>query len=92
MATSTLLQYLQADDGSGTALGVSPSNRRQVERYVASAAIAKNDLVAFDFAKSTDGEIALTVRKADSGSAASICAVGFALEAAAAAGDELMLL
>ena len=85
MATNTLLQYLQADDGSGAPLGVTASNRRQVERYIAGGAIAANDLVAFDFSKTADGEIALTVVKADSGSADSIAVVGFA----AAAGDEL---
>ena len=88
MATNTLLQYLQADDGSGTPLGVTASNRRQVERYIAGGAIAANDLVAFDFSKTADGEIALTVVKADSGSADSIAVVGFALEGAAI-GDEL---
>ena len=87
MATSTLLQYLQADDGSGTALGITASNRRQVERYIAGGTIAANDLVAFDFSKTADGEIALTVVKADSGSANSIAVVGFALEAASAGGE-----
>lgn len=89
MATNTLLQYLQADDGDGVALGVTSSNRRQVERYIAGGAIAANDLVAFDFSKTSDNEIALTVVKADSGSTNSIAVVGFALEAAAAAGDEI---
>ena len=89
MATSTLLQYLQGTDGNGDALGVTASNRRQVERYIAGGVIAANDLVAFDFAQTSDGEIALTVVKANSGSTDSIAVVGFALDAAAAAGDEL---
>ena len=88
MATNTLLQYLQPDDGSGTSLGVTPSNRRQVERFIASHAIAVNDLVALDFSKTADGDKALYVRKALDSEISQV-AIGFALNAAAAAGDEV---
>ena len=88
MATSTLLQYLQGTDGSGAALGVTPSNRRQVERFIASSAIAANDLVALDFSKTADGDKALYIIKADD-SLISQVAIGFALNAATAAGDEV---
>ena len=89
MATNTLLQYLQADDGSGTALTGSPSHRRQVERFIASAAIAEGDAVSFDTSKSADSQKTLYVVSADTGAATSKCFVGVALEAATAAGDEI---
>ena len=89
MATNTIIQYLETTDGEGTAYGVGVSNRRQVETYIAGAAIAANDLVAFDFSASSDGAAAVTVIKADSGSTDSIAVVGFALNAAAAAGDKV---
>jgi hypothetical protein len=89
MATNTIIQYLETADGEGTAYGVGVSNRRQVETYIAGAAIAANDLVAFDFSASSDGAAAVTVVKADAGSTNSIAAIGFALNAAAAAGDKV---
>ena len=85
MATSTLLQYLDQKNADGTDYGF-PSNRRQIETYIAGGAISANDLVAFNFDTAggeTDGEIALTVVKADSGSTNSIAVVGFALADAA---------
>jgi hypothetical protein len=88
MATSTTLQYLDHQNSDSETYGITASNRRQVETYIAGAAIAANDLVAFDFSKTTDAEIALTVVKADSGSANSIAVVGFAL-AGAAAGEKI---
>ena len=88
MATSTLLQYLQSTDGNGDALGVTPSNRRQVERFIASSAIAENDLVALDFSKTADGEKALYIIKANDALISQV-AIGFALNAATAAGDEV---
>ena len=51
MATNTLLQYLQADDGDGVALTGSPSHRRQVERFIAAGAIAEGDAVSFATSK-----------------------------------------
>jgi hypothetical protein len=91
MATSTLLQYLEPTDGSGVALGVTPSNRRQVETFIASEAIAANDLVSLDLSKTDDGDKALYVVKADTGTATDTFAVGFALDAAAAAGDNIQV-
>tara|TARA_R110002124_G_scaffold86938_2_gene224254 strand:- start:6339 stop:6806 length:468 start_codon:yes stop_codon:yes gene_type:complete len=88
MATSTLLQYLQADDGDGVALTGSPSHRRQVERFIASAAIAEGDAVSFDTSKTADSQKTLYVVSADTGAATSKCFIGVALETAAA-GDEI---
>jgi hypothetical protein len=88
MATNTLLQYLQSTDGDGVALGITSSNRRQVERFIASSAIAANDLVALDFSKTADGDKALYIIKADD-SLISQVAIGFALNAATDAGDEV---
>ena len=84
MATSTTLQYLDHQNKDSETYGITASNRRQVETYIAGGTIAANDLVAFDFSKSTDAEIALTVVKADSGSTDSIAAIGFALGGASA--------
>ena len=88
MATSTLLQYLQADDGDGVALTGSPSHRRQVERFIASAAIAEGDAVSFDTSKSADSQKTLYVVSASTGAITSKCFIGVALETAAA-GDEI---
>jgi len=88
MATNTLLQYLQSDDGDGVALGITSSNRRQVERFIASHAIAENDLVALDFSKTADGDKVLYIRKALDSEISQV-AIGFALNAATAEGDEV---
>lgn len=87
MATNTLLQYLQADDGSGVALGVTPSNRRQVERFIASSAISAGDIVALDISKTADGDKSLFVVKADTSAGATTLTIGVALEDAAANED-----
>ena len=84
MATNTLLQYLQADDGNGVALTGSPSHRRQVERFIASSAIAEGDAVSFDTSKTADSQKTLFVVPADTGAQTSKCFVGVALNAAAA--------
>jgi len=89
MATSTLLQYLQATDGDGVALGVTPSNRRQVERFIASAGIVAGDIVCLDITKTADGDKSLYVTKANTSSGDTTLTIGVALETAAAAGDEL---
>ena len=88
MATNTLLQYLQSDDGDGVALGITSSNRRQVERFIASHAIAANDLVALDFSKTADGDKVLYIRKALNTEISQV-PIGFALNAATAEGDEV---
>ncbi|MHA2086613.1 MAG: hypothetical protein ACXABD_22970 [Candidatus Thorarchaeota archaeon] len=84
MATSTILQYLDQSSSDGD-YGISASNRRQIETYIAGGTIVAGDLVAFDFDTTlgeTDGEIALTVIQASGGSTDSIAVVGFALDAA----------
>jgi len=90
MATQNIIQYLEtsayfADQrlGSTTSIGIEAMNRRQIETFLAGAAIAANDLVALDFSATGDGTIGITVVKADSSSADSIAVVGFALNAAA---------
>ena len=88
MATNTLLQYLQADDGSGVALGITPSNRRQVERFIASGTIVAGDIVCLDISKTADGDKSLFVTKANTGSGNTTLTIGVALDAAEA-NDEL---
>ena len=56
MATNTLLQYLQSTDGDGNAFTSLFSNRRQVERFIASGAIAAGDMVCLDITKTSLGE------------------------------------
>ena len=89
MATSTLLQYLEPTDGSGAALGVTPSNRRQVERFIAADVIDAGDIVCLDITKTADGDKSLYVTKANTSSGDTTLTIGVALEAAAAAGDAL---
>tara|TARA_R100000664_G_C2758344_1_gene147127 strand:+ start:1981 stop:2439 length:459 start_codon:yes stop_codon:yes gene_type:complete len=84
MATNTLLQYLQSTDGDGVALGITPSNRRQVERFIASSAIAAGDIVALDITKTADGDKSLFVVKADTSKGETTLTIGVALEAAEA--------
>ena len=95
MATQNIIQYLETSQynalpaGGTIAVGVEASNRRQIETFISGAAIAANDLVALDFSKTSDGEIAITIVKADSASANSIAVVGFALNAATGAGENV---
>ncbi len=89
MATQNIIQYLETEQYSAlpgvanVAVGISAMNRRQLETFVAGGAIAANDLVALDFSQTADGDKAITVVKADSDSTNSICAIGFAINAAA---------
>ena len=82
MAGSTLLQKL---DG-GSDFGASTSNRRQVEIFLASAAIVKGEVVMFDDTK-TGADRALSVKQAAVVATGNGLAAGVAIEAAAAAGD-----
>ena len=85
MATSTLLQLLDSTYGDGTTkIGLTASNRRQVETFIASGPIAANDLVCLDFAQAGDGDKGLYIKKADGGSGATVAAIGFAISPAAA--------
>ena len=79
MATNTLLQSLNDSDNQAT---TGSSNRRQVETFIASAAIAANDLVCLDITKTADSDKALFIKKADTTTGATIVAIGFALNAA----------
>ena len=81
MATSTLLQSLDLDANQ---MGVTASNRRQVESFIAGEAIAANDLVCLDFSQSQDADKVVVIKKADSTAAETVAAIGFALNAAAA--------
>lgn len=84
MATNTLLQSLNDSANQAT---TGSSNRRQVETFIASSAIAANDLVALDIGTSNDSDKALYIIKADSSTGAGVVAIGFALDAAASPGD-----
>ena len=90
MASATYLQSLDSVYEDGTSRGITPSNRRQTETFLASAAIAANDLVALDFTTVgySDGDKALYIRKALDSEISQV-AVGFALNAATAAGDRV---
>jgi hypothetical protein len=89
MATQNIIQYLETSQynalptGGTLPVGVSAMNRRQVETYIASAAIAIGELVALDFAKTGDGDKMIFVKLADTDVATAKCAIGFALTAAA---------
>ena len=87
MATNTLLQYLQSDDGSGVALTGHPSNRRQVERFIASGTIVAGDIVCLDITKTADGDKSLFVTKANTTSGNTTLTIGVALDAAEANGE-----
>ena len=90
-AHAILLQYLQATDGEAKALGITPSNRRQVERFIASASIKAGDMVCLDITKSDLGEQGLYITAANRTSGDTIVAIGFALEDADA-DNELQIL
>ena len=87
MASATYLQSLNVLNADGTDIAGFPSNRRQVESFIAGGVIAANDLVALDLTASSLGKKAVTIIKADKNTDAKCIAIGFALNAAAAAGD-----
>ena len=87
MASATYLQSLNVLNADGTDIAGFPSNRRQVESFIAGDVIAANDLVALDLSASSLGKQAVTIIKADKNTDAKCIAIGFALNAAAAAGD-----
>jgi hypothetical protein len=93
MATNTTLQYLESTGedafGASASLGANVSNRRQVETFIASAAIAAGDAVAFDLSQTDDNLRSLRVLKADTDATTSKCFVGVALSPAAALGDRV---
>jgi hypothetical protein len=89
MATNTILQYLDSTASDGSSYGVSASNRRQIQKFIAAEAITANDLVSLDLSQSADGDKGLFIVKADVGTGTDSCAIGFALDSATAAGEEV---
>tara|TARA_R100001086_G_scaffold224174_1_gene142056 strand:- start:8192 stop:8674 length:483 start_codon:yes stop_codon:yes gene_type:complete len=96
MATQNIIQYLETSQynalpnpGGLVPVGAEAMNRRQVETFIAGAAIAANDLVCLDLSKTDNGEKAITIIKADGAVVAKRCVVGFALNAATNAGDSV---
>jgi len=87
MATATTLQLLDSVAGDGTtSLGITPSNRRQIETYLAGETVAIGDVVAFDYSNADDGKKTLYVKKA-SKAAAKRNAIGVVLAAASSEGS-----
>lgn len=90
MATQNIIQYLEttqyyADqrDGSTVAVGPAAMNRRQVETYIASEAIAVGEAVSLDLSKTAEGDIMIHVVVGDNATATAGAFAGFALTAAA---------
>ena len=75
MATSTLLQKL---DG-GSDFGPTTSARRQVEVFIAAETVADKDAVSLDLSQAQDGDKALKIVKADTGTATDKAFVGIVL-------------
>ena len=86
MASATYLQSLDATYEDGTSRGVTPSNRRQIETYLAAESLAIGDVVTFDYANADDGKKTLYVKKA-SKAAAKRNAIGVVLAAASSDGS-----
>jgi len=97
MATSSLIQSLDATYTDGTSVGLTPSNRRIEETFIASSAITVGQWVALDLTvANSDGDKSLKVVPADGNAAAgsgppaitstASIVVGVALTAAAAGG------
>ncbi len=77
MATSTIVQLLQAGEAGDT------SNRRQIETFIAGGTIAAGDCVGFDTTK-TGADRALFVTEAGTVAIGNALAIGVALNAATA--------
>ena len=82
MATNNLLQHLPMLGNATPFTDLNESNRRQVETFIASEAIAVNQAVCFDMAKADDAEKVVFVKVANT-TAATACCIGVAREAAA---------
>ncbi len=93
MATQNIIQYLETSQynalpsGGTVPVGIEAMNRRQIETFIASEAIAVGDTVALDFSKAGSGDKGIFVVKCDDNTATKKCAVGVAISAATAAGD-----
>lgn len=79
MAQNTLLQYLDNDAGGA---GVTSSNRRTTEIFLAGETVVVGDVVSLDLAQSSDGDKGLIIVKADTGTATDTMAVGVVLRSA----------
>ena len=93
MATQNIIQYLETSQynalpaGGTVPVGIEAMNRRQIETFIASEAIAVGDALSLDLAQTNNGDKAIFVMKADTGTQAKRCGIGIAISAAAAAGD-----
>lgn len=93
MATQNIIQYLETSQynalpaGGTVPVGIEAMNRRQIETFIASEAIAVGDALSLDLAQTNNGDKAIFVMKADTGTNAKRCGIGVAISAAAAAGD-----
>lgn len=83
MATDAVIQYIAAGESVNT------SHRRVEETFVAAEAISVGDWIAFDPSAAADGDVTLTVFKADGNSTPVLTPMGVALEAATAAGQQI---
>jgi len=92
MATSTNIQYLEStakdEFGATVQIGAGTSDRRQVETFLAGAAITAGDWVMFDTA-ATGAARVLTVIQATFAATGRPLTVGVALNAATAAGQKV---
>ena len=105
MATATTLQLMDSVAGDGTtSLGITASNRRQVETFIAAAPIVAGDLVCIAIGKiaaanpgvpvakgwseAAIADAVLYISKADSAQPKGVAAIGFAIDTAAA-GDQV---
>lgn len=89
MATSTLIQSLDTKDAAGSAFGATPSHRREVETFIAGAAIASGDWVSFDVSKSGAARVVTVVKTTASAGQGNV--VGVAISAATAAGEKVQV-
>ena len=88
MATSTLIQFLGDGITSPTSAGADTMNRRQVETFISGGAIAAGDVVMLDTSK-TGADRALYIKQCANVGTGNPLAVGVALDAAAAAGEQV---
>lgn len=89
MATSTNIQYLLAtakDEFGATVALPTASNRRQIETFIAGAAITSGDWVMFD-TSATGAARVLTVIQATFAATGQPLTVGVAIQSATAAGE-----
>ena len=81
MATSTLVQFLEAGEPAST------SNRRQTETFIAGAAITAGDWVQVDTSQTGVNKVLFAIQASAAFANGNPLVVGVALTAAAAAGD-----